>query len=168
MIAATSALGMGINIPDIWCVIHLGRPQILLDYSQESGRAGQDGLASEAVIIHLQGWDNLNPWIDQVSDGNFERVQAYMEVVEGVGCRRYVLDQYLDGMVNRYTRQQCQDVDPDKLRCDACNPDWQEDHSSPAPSASSGPASASERGASESDIEMTELPDKPQMTIPAP
>jgi hypothetical protein len=56
-------------------------------------------------------------------------------------------------------------VDPDELLCDACNPDWQEDHSSPAPSASSAPAS--EPGASESDIEMTELPDTPQMTIAA-
>jgi superfamily II DNA helicase RecQ len=92
VIAATSALGMGIDIPDIWCVIHLGRPRTLLDYGQDSGRAGRDGLASEAVIIHPQGWDDLDPWINQVSDGDFERVQAYMEVVEGVGCRRYVLD----------------------------------------------------------------------------
>jgi superfamily II DNA helicase RecQ len=60
IIAATSTLGMGIDIPDIWCVIHLGRPRMLLDYSQESGRAGRDGLASEAVIIHLQGWDDLD------------------------------------------------------------------------------------------------------------
>jgi hypothetical protein len=79
-----------------------------------------------------------------------------------------MLDQYLDGTVNRYTRQQCQDVDLDKLLCDACNPDWQEDHSSPTPSASSGPASASEPGASESDVEMRDLPDNPQMTIAAP
>jgi superfamily II DNA helicase RecQ len=86
VIAATSALGMGIDIPDIRCVIHLGRLRTLLDYGQESGRAGQDGLASEAVIIHLQGWDDLDLWIDQVSDGDFERVQTYMEVVEGVGC----------------------------------------------------------------------------------
>jgi superfamily II DNA helicase RecQ len=86
VIAATSALGMGIDIPDIRCVIYLGRPRTLLDYGQESGRAGRDGLASEAVIIHPQGWDDLDPWIDQVSDGDFERVQAYMEVVEGVGC----------------------------------------------------------------------------------
>jgi superfamily II DNA helicase RecQ len=123
MIVATSALGMGIDIPDIWCVIHLGRPRILLDYGQESGRAGQDSLASEAVIIHLQGWDDRDPWIDQVSDGDFKRVQAYMEVVEGVGCQQYVLDQYLNGTVNVYTRQQCQDVDLDKLLCNACNPD---------------------------------------------
>jgi superfamily II DNA helicase RecQ len=86
VIAATSALGMGIDIPDIWCVIHLGRPRTLLDYGQESGRAGHDRLASKAVIMHPQGWDNLDLWVDWVSDAEFERVQAYMEVVEGVGC----------------------------------------------------------------------------------
>jgi superfamily II DNA helicase RecQ len=86
LIAATSALGMGIDIPDIWYVIHLGRPRTLLDYGQESGRAGRDRLASKAIIIHLQGWDDLDPWIDKVLDKDFERVQAYMEVVEGVGC----------------------------------------------------------------------------------
>ncbi|KAL4732842.1 P-loop containing nucleoside triphosphate hydrolase protein, partial [Aspergillus similis] len=166
VIAATSALGMGIDIPDIRCVIHLGRPRTLLDYGQESGRAGRDGQASEAIIIHPQGWDDLDPWIDQVSDEDFERVQTYMEVVEGVGCRRYVLDQYLDGTVNGYTRQQCQDVDPDELLCDACNPDWQEDHSSPTPLASSAPAS--EPQTSESDIEMSDLPANPPMTIAAP
>ncbi|KAL4971177.1 P-loop containing nucleoside triphosphate hydrolase protein [Aspergillus desertorum] len=124
VIAATSALGMGIDISDIRCVIHIGRPRTLLDYGQESGRAGRDGLASEAVIIHPRGWDTQDPWIDRVSEADFERVQTYMEVVEGTGCRRYVLDQYLDGTVDGYTRQQCQDVDRGELECDACDPDW--------------------------------------------
>jgi superfamily II DNA or RNA helicase len=133
VIAATSALGMGIDIPDIRCVIHLGRPRTLLDYGQESGRAGRDGQPSEAIIIHPQGWEDPDPWINRVSDDDFERVQTYMEVVEGVGCRRYVLDQYLDGTVNRYTRQQCQDMDPGELPCDACNADWLDHDRTPTP-----------------------------------
>jgi hypothetical protein len=163
IIAATSALGMGIDILDIQCVIHLGRPRTLLDYGQESGRAGRDGLASEAVIMHPQGWDDLDPWVDQVSDAEFERVQAYMEVVEGVGCQRYVLDQYLDGTVDGYTRQQCQDTDPDKLPCDGCCPDWQ-DNQTPTPppaspsAASPSAASPSAAAASECDIEMSDPP----------
>ncbi|KAL4971198.1 P-loop containing nucleoside triphosphate hydrolase protein [Aspergillus desertorum] len=132
VIAATSALGMGIDIPDIRCVIHIGRPRTLLDYG-------------EAVIIHPYGWDTQDPWIDRVSEADFERVQTYMEVVEGTGCRRYVLDQYLDGTVDGYTRQQCQDVDRGELECDACDPDWmaQEIPVSTEPSPAGSPATAS-------------------------
>src|SRR5699024_4895593 len=57
VIAATSALGMGVDIPDIRYIIHIGQPRTLLDYAQESGRAGRDGLCSEAVIIQPSGVD---------------------------------------------------------------------------------------------------------------
>lgn len=40
VIVATSALGMGLDMPDIRGIIHLGQPRTLLDYGQESGRAG--------------------------------------------------------------------------------------------------------------------------------
>ena len=125
VIAATSALGMGIDIPDVRCVIHLGRPRTLLEYGQESGRAGRDGFASEAIILHPHGWHSQDPWMDRVPEADFQQVQEYMEVVEGTGCRRYILDQYLDGTVDGYTRRQCQDIDPGELPCDACDPDWE-------------------------------------------
>jgi superfamily II DNA helicase RecQ len=37
VIAATSALGMGVDIPNIRSIIHIGTPRTLLDYTQESG-----------------------------------------------------------------------------------------------------------------------------------
>lgn len=55
---ATSALSIGIDIPDIWLVIHMGRTRSLLDYKQESGRARRDGDTSQAIILidgHRQG-----------------------------------------------------------------------------------------------------------------
>ena len=82
VIAATSVLGMGIDIPDIRCVVYVGRPRTLLEYRQESGRAGQDGQASEAVIIHPDGWETADPWIHGVGEADFQLVQAYM----GSGC----------------------------------------------------------------------------------
>jgi superfamily II DNA helicase RecQ len=45
---ATSVLGMGLDIPDIRSIIHLGTPRTLEDYRQESGRDGRDGKRSEA------------------------------------------------------------------------------------------------------------------------
>jgi late competence protein required for DNA uptake (superfamily II DNA/RNA helicase) len=141
VIAATSALGMGIDIPDIRCVIHVGRPRTLLEYGQESGRAGRDGLASEAIIIHPEGWEDPDPWIHGVAEADFQLVQAYM----GGRCRRYILDQYLDGTVDGYTRERCQDRDMDELACDGCDPDW-EAQEEPVSSPGSSPRSGSGSG----------------------
>ncbi len=51
MIVATSALGAGVDIPDVRLVVHIGLPRSLRDFVQESGRAGRDGQASRSVIV---------------------------------------------------------------------------------------------------------------------
>ncbi|KAF2008295.1 P-loop containing nucleoside triphosphate hydrolase protein, partial [Aaosphaeria arxii CBS 175.79] len=51
VIVATSALGMGVDIPDIRLIIHADPPRTLLEYAQESGRAGRDRRKSEAVVM---------------------------------------------------------------------------------------------------------------------
>ena len=93
VIAATSALGMGINIPDIRLIIHLDTPRTLLDYAQESSRAGQDRQGSTAVVIQPAGWDEPAAWMADTPTPELERVQAYI----AAPYRREILDQYLDG-----------------------------------------------------------------------
>jgi hypothetical protein len=130
VIAATSALGMGVDIPDIRCIIHIGFPRSLLDYAQESGRAGRDHLPSKAIIIQPEGFDEVPAWFDP----NTPREQAGLELVRQYmfgdhPCRRGVLDRYLDGEIDGYTRQQCGDqdrqLDNPEQRCDQCDPDWE-------------------------------------------
>lgn len=92
VIAATSILGMGVDIPNIRSIIHIGTPWMLLDYAQESGQAGRDGQCSKAIIIQPAGWDAPAPWMEGVAPEDQERVAGYIGVVEGVGCRQVVLD----------------------------------------------------------------------------
>ncbi|KAF7184869.1 hypothetical protein CNMCM7691_007404 [Aspergillus felis] len=61
VITTTSALGMGVDIPNIRSIIHIGTPRTLLDYAQESGRAGRDRQRSKAIIIQPVGWDTPAP-----------------------------------------------------------------------------------------------------------
>jgi superfamily II DNA helicase RecQ len=99
VVVATSALGMGVDIADIRLIIHADEPRDLLDYAQESGRAGRDGNASEAVVI---------AGVDTSEDS---LVRRYLD---DISCRRRIMDEFLDGVTGRV---ECGD---EEESCDGC------------------------------------------------
>ena len=52
VIFATIAMGMGVDIPSIGYIIHVGPPRTVREYFQETGRAGRDGKLSTAVLYY--------------------------------------------------------------------------------------------------------------------
>lgn len=101
VMVATIAFGMGIDKPDVRFVAHLDLPKSLEAYYQETGRAGRDGLPSNAWMAYgLQDLVLQREMIeqsqapDEVKRLERQRLESLLGYCEAPACRRQVLLRY--------------------------------------------------------------------------
>jgi len=112
IVVATVAFGMGIDRPDVRFVAHASLPKGVEQYSQETGRAGRDGLPSECVLFFsgsdFHSWKGLiergaqeselagDDVADEVQN-SIDRLGHMWNLAGGAACRHASLVEYFGG-----------------------------------------------------------------------
>ena len=101
IVVATVAFGMGIDKPNVRFVVHYDMPRHLEGFYQETGRAGRDGLPSEALLLFgLQDAAMARGQLENNQNEVQRRIDTHklnsmVAFAESLTCRRRVLLGYL-------------------------------------------------------------------------
>ncbi|KAF8750044.1 hypothetical protein HU200_012513 [Digitaria exilis] len=115
VMVATMAFGMGIDKPDVRCVMHYGCPKSLESYYQESGRCGRDGLPSVCWLYYRRC--------------DFNRGEFHCSEAKSIAQKTSIMESFLAGknycLLGTCRRQSLlmyfgENIDPQCGNCDNC------------------------------------------------
>lgn len=93
IMVATTAFGMGVDVPDIRLVVHFELPLSVIDYYQQIGRAGRDGKKFRCVLLYAPEDRDLNANILCKEDYDeslqkllLDRLDEMVRIVTGKAC----------------------------------------------------------------------------------
>ena len=111
VIVATIAFGMGIDCSDVREVVHVGAPDNIDFYIQETCRAGHDGQAALALLLVIN------------SRGDISRKKQFWIIVIMKQCRRDKLIENMESYehVGMGSKCLCCDICPKLCDCGMCD-----------------------------------------------
>ncbi|MCL4127642.1 UNVERIFIED_CONTAM: hypothetical protein GTU68_052951 [Idotea baltica] len=102
IIVATIAFGMGIDKSNVRYVVHMDLPKNIEAYYQETGRAGRDGVKSDALLFFSRGDLMILKSFVEVDDNDalskvmLHKLDQMADYSESTLCRRKFLLNYFD------------------------------------------------------------------------
>ena len=91
-LVCTSLLGCGIDVEGVGIVFHFGTPWSILDFVQESGRAGRGGKHSFSIVYASKDERDL----DRGDNDPYGKATMREWVLQNTVCRRTALSTFLD------------------------------------------------------------------------
>ena len=85
LIVATNAFGMGIDKPDVRCVVHFNLPRSLEAYYQEAGRAGRDDDEAQCVLLFSYGDVRIQEFLIDNSNPTREVLERVYQLIARTG-----------------------------------------------------------------------------------
>ena len=92
ILTATSALGAGLDYSSVRLIVHFGFSRSLMDFCQETGRAGRDGKMAKVITLFWKGIVSETQWI------SMEEKKEMLKIIQSKECIRWQVGRYLNGV----------------------------------------------------------------------